>query len=226
MNTEKPYNRSHGEALLRPTFKHGESSWRIDEKGVWPAIEFEESDRLGIVPEYEVLSWKPVMVLRGDQPAPDWKNTPALPFPFGARDLAAFMLGGVGGFVAGYYGGDWEGGPNEDAIDGIDPGDNYARQAVREAFAACRDAKKAIGCPAGEWPDTGSMVLELLKPTQPALAIGTPPKLLDVQRTEVLRLYDGGRGMSVRALANQFDVSRRTIDAVLGKAGVKKVTPR
>jgi len=79
------------------------------------------------------------MVFQDDQNAPDCKDTPALPFPFDARDLAAFMLDGVGAFVADYYG-DWEDGPETESLNDIDPSNNYARRAVREAFDAYRQA--------------------------------------------------------------------------------------
>jgi len=55
---------------------------------------------------------------------------------------------------------------------------------------------------------------------------GTQPALTDEQKTEIARLYQCGRGVSVNKLGIQFNVSRRTIDAALGAAGVKQVTPR
>ena len=51
---------------------------------------------------------------------------------------------------------------------------------------------------------------------------GTPPKLSEADKAEVLRLYNRGRGQSVNALAKQFHVSRPTIDKVLQHAGIKK----
>lgn len=160
MQREKPFRREHLEALL-PYFEH--KPWRVDDFGVWPEVDFENCERLGLSSEYGVLSWKPVTVFKDDEPAPDCKNTPGLPFPFGADDLAAFMLNGVGSFVADFYG-EWEDGPEKDRLDAIDPGNNFARQAVRSAFDAYREAKRAIGCPEDEDPDTEAMVRELLKP--------------------------------------------------------------
>ena len=143
MQTSKPYNRGHADALLAPC---GEvSPWRIDDRGVWPAYsDYEEAKRLGLESEQKLLSWKPVMVFQDDQNAPDCKDTPALPFPFDARDLAAFMLDGVGAFVADYYG-DWEDGPETESLNDIDPSNNYARRAVREAFDAYRLAIEKVG---------------------------------------------------------------------------------
>ncbi len=143
MQTSKPYNRGHADALLAPC---GEvSPWRIDDRGVWPAYsDYEEAKRLGLKSEQKLLSWKPVMVFQDDQNAPDCKDTPALPFPFDARDLAAFMLDGVGAFVADYYG-DWEDGPETESLNDIDPSNNYARRAVTEAFTAYRLAIEKVG---------------------------------------------------------------------------------
>ena len=143
MQTSKPYNRGHADALLAPC---GEvSPWRIDDRGVWPAYsDYEEAKRLGLKSEHKLQSWKPVTAFQDDQNAPDCKDTPALPFPFDARDLAAFMLDGVGAFVADYYG-DWEDGPETECLNDIDPSNNYARRAVREAFDAYRLAIEKVG---------------------------------------------------------------------------------
>lgn len=143
MQASKPYSKEHAEALLLPCDE--DSRWGIDERGVWPAVMgYGEGKRLGLLPEYKVLSWKPVMAFQDDQNAPDCKDTPALPFPFDARDLAAFMLDGVGAFVADYYG-DWEDGPETECLNDIDPSNNYARRAVREAFDAYRMAIEKVG---------------------------------------------------------------------------------
>ena len=175
MQTSKPYNRGHADALLAPC---GEvSPWRIDDRGVWPAYsDYEVAKRLGLESEQKLLSWKPVMVFQDDQNAPDCKDTPALPFPFDARDLAAFMLDGVGAFVADYYG-DWEDGPETESLNDIDPSNNYARRAVREAFDAYRQAVKSVGEPdnGDTWRD--AMVRELLTPKvepEPAV-VGAAP---------------------------------------------------
>lgn len=143
MQASKPYNKEHAEALLLPCDEG--SHWGIDERGVWPPVmDYGEGKRLGLLSEYKVLSWKPVMAFQDDQNAPDCKDTPALPFPFDARDLAAFMLDGVGAFVADYYG-DWEDGPETECLNDIDPSNNYARRAVREAFDAYRMAIEKVG---------------------------------------------------------------------------------
>lgn len=87
MQTSKPYNRVHAEALLAPC--DGVNAWVIDDRGVWPTFnDYKEADRLGFIPEFKELAWKPVMAFKDDQNAPDCVSTPALPFPFDARDLS------------------------------------------------------------------------------------------------------------------------------------------
>lgn len=244
MQTSKPYNRGHADALLAPC---GEvAPWRIDDRGVWPNhSDYKDAKRLGLESEHELLSWKPVMVFQDDQNAPDCKDTPALPFPFDARDLAAFMLYGVGAFVADYYG-DWEDGPETESLNDIDPSNNYARRAVREAFDAYRQAVKSVGeLDYGDaWLDT--MVRELLTPkvepepavvgaapAQPQAAapapvmtdsasnmpgngrVWTPEKLAEVQA------YRDAHG--TKAAAEHFKVSEQLIRRKLPS---KKPTPK
>lgn len=50
---------------------------------------------------------------------------------------------------------------------------------------------------------------------------GTPSKLSDADKVDIVRLYDRGRGESVNALAKRFKVSRPTIDKALKQAGIK-----
>lgn len=55
----------------------------------------------------------------------------------------------------------------------------------------------------------------------PDTSKGTPPKLTETDKAEILRLFCRGRGESVNALAKLFNVSRPTIDKVLQRAGIK-----
>ena len=55
----------------------------------------------------------------------------------------------------------------------------------------------------------------------PSASKGTPPKLTETDKAEVVRLYDRGRGVSVNKLAKHFGVSNPTIDKVLQKEGIK-----
>lgn len=51
---------------------------------------------------------------------------------------------------------------------------------------------------------------------------GTQKKTTPEQEDEIVRLFNRGRGISVRQLAAQFGVTRPVIDRVLRAAGVKK----
>lgn len=139
--TEKPYGRVQAKSLLSPCSK--EKYWVVDDRGVWPSFTYAEAERLGLDEEYKLLSWRPAMAFAHDKDAPDSINTPALAFPFDARDLAAFMLNGVGSLVADFYG-DWEKGPDASAMGHIDYSDNFARKALEQAYVAYREALKII----------------------------------------------------------------------------------
>jgi hypothetical protein len=149
--TEKPYGLVHAKSLLAPCGASGQ--WEIEERGVFPKPQPKPSEGqtqtvANQLAGYDLLlAWRPAEIFKDDTPAPDLINTPSLPFPFDARDLAAFMLYGAGSFVADFYG-KWEDGPDKSAIDQINTLDTFARQAVTEAFAACREAQKTVSpCP-------------------------------------------------------------------------------
>lgn len=74
--------------------------------------------------------------------------------------------------------------------------------------------------PAGETTQAAPMVAESAS-TAPDTSKGTPPKLTEADKAEILRLYNRGRGASVNAMAKQFNVSRPTIEKVLQRAGIK-----
>jgi hypothetical protein len=140
--TVKPYGREHALALLEPSGMTNE--WTTDDRGVWPHERHEHLWRWGMPDEFEVTAWKPAVVFAQDPDAPDLTNTPALPFPFDGRDLAAFMLAGYGCMVADFYG-DWASGPEAHQLSRIDPGNNFAKRAVKEAFDAYRNTVGIVG---------------------------------------------------------------------------------
>lgn len=146
--------------------------FRIDDRGVWP-VEDEsvvyrgDGDRIGEQsPESVFGQWRPARVLAAKGYEIDPADTPALPFPFDAKELAAFMVNGMGAFVAEWYcDGDWDNGLSIEVLERSLPVDeSWLRQTVREAIEAYRVAKEAIGCPDGEHPDPDAIVWQLLKP--------------------------------------------------------------
>lgn len=153
--------------------------FRIDDRGVWPE---EPWDTIGDDGELEKFGrwrnspdgnigdvfgqWRPARVLAAKGCEIDPADTPALPFPFDAKELAAFMVNGMGAFVAEWYcDGDWDNGLSMEALEQSIPVDEvWLRQTVREAIDAYRVAKEAIACPDGEHPDPDEIVWQLLKP--------------------------------------------------------------
>ena len=134
---EAKYNLKHAKEILEPYAPKG--YLRFDERGVWPDIERD----LLLQTETERLRWRPARQLQHLPGAPEVKDTPMLPNPFTARELAAFMLDGTGALVAHCYG-ERDDGPDPDSLRAIDP-DSKARRAVTEAFTAYREAEGIVG---------------------------------------------------------------------------------
>ncbi len=134
---EAKYNLKHAKEILEPYAP--KDYLRFDERGVWPGIELD----LHLQTETEGLRWRPARQLQHLPGAPEVKDTPMLPNPFTARELAAFMLEGAGALVADFYG-EWDDGPDPESLRAIDP-DSKARRAVTEAFTAYRLAIEKVG---------------------------------------------------------------------------------
>ena len=140
---EAKYNLKHAKEILEPCGLLGENQrgkyLRIKKRGVMPAIKRD----LLLLNETEGLRWRPARQLQHLPGAPEVKDTPMLPNPFTARELAAFMLDGTGSLVAHCYG-ERDDGPDPDSLRAIDP-DSKARRAVTEAFTAYREAEGIVG---------------------------------------------------------------------------------
>lgn len=106
----------------------------VRDNGVWP-IEMDE----------EVLRWKPACDLDVFD-APDPLEAPSLPVPFSADELAAFLLNGVGALASSAYG-SWDDGPDDDVLKSMGILATKAREALRGAYAAYRNAERVVGKP-------------------------------------------------------------------------------
>jgi hypothetical protein len=113
--------------------------FEINECGVWPKVKYDKAMKAETV----MLSWRPARVFKGEPGAPKVDDTPMLPFPFSASELAAFMLNGAGECVLDFYG-YWSDGPDPERIDEIGP-DSCASTALIQAYAVYHDAKKTVG---------------------------------------------------------------------------------
>ncbi|MDP3422310.1 MAG: hypothetical protein Q8S32_00945 [Burkholderiaceae bacterium] len=109
-----------------------------------------DDDGIRIKPDIEsgdctqILSWTPACEMEGWPDAPDALTHPSLPYPFNAKELAAFLLAGVGAFVGEYYG-DFSDGPDEDGLRALGIKAGHAREALRQAYAEIRRAIEQVG---------------------------------------------------------------------------------
>jgi hypothetical protein len=124
----------------------------VKKKGVFPSkaiqspmqdgpevpVDMESKERL-------LLRWRPARVMTNANGSQSINDTPMLPPEFSGRELAAFMLTGVGSLVADSFG-NWEDGPDHDRLESLDE-DSGARQAIDDAFAAYRLAVARVGQP-------------------------------------------------------------------------------
>jgi hypothetical protein len=131
------FKRKHAKEILTPGGVDRYTA--LDKRGVWPKVHRD----LSMQAETDLLRWRPARLLQGEPGAPEAADTPMLPFPFTAVELAAFMLAGVGALVADFYG-DWNDGPDPDKLKAMDP-DSRARTAIVQAFKAYRDAQRIVG---------------------------------------------------------------------------------
>lgn len=95
-----------------------------------------------------LFEWTPVCDLEEGPGSPDPLTTPALPFPFTARQLAAFMLDGWGWFLAERFAGE-DGEVDAEVVKMLLGGarDAKPREAITAAFAALSAARKRVGEP-------------------------------------------------------------------------------
>lgn len=109
-----------------------------------------DADGLRVKEEYKqedptkIFRWTPACEMEGWPEAPNALTHPALPFPFNAKQLAAFMIYGVGTFVADVYG-DIADGPDEKTLEGLGIDAGHAREALRSAYASVRAATARVG---------------------------------------------------------------------------------
>ncbi len=92
----------------------------------------------------QILSWTPACEMEGWPDAPDALTHPSLPYPFSAKELAAFLLAGAGSLVAEYYG-YFSDGPDEDKLQALGIKAGHARDALRQAYLEIRRAIAEVG---------------------------------------------------------------------------------
>lgn len=109
-----------------------------------------DDDGIRIKPDIEsgnctqILSSTPACEMEGWPDAPDALTHPSLPYPFTAKELAAFLLAGAGSMVAEYYG-DFSDGPDENNLQALGIKAGHARDALRQAYTEIRRAIAEVG---------------------------------------------------------------------------------
>lgn len=124
-----------------------------------------------------------------------------------------------------------DGSLDEDALAELAQRGEDAAELVRRYLTGETDAEKEAGPlptvdradaptarPAGQQDAPGSNEARREKPNE----WWVQTKLTEVDKLEIVRLFDRGRGLSVMKLASKYGVSRPLIDKVLKKAGIKK----
>ncbi len=109
---------------------------RITNEGV-----FYDDCLLGGGAALKLWRWKPVHELTGPNKPPS--SGPALPFPFTARQLAAFFLSDWGGFFEDAFG-RLDSGPNEFILNGEHEDGADAYEALRQAYEIFQDARRVV----------------------------------------------------------------------------------
>jgi hypothetical protein len=106
--------------------------YRCRKEGAW----LKETDS-------EVLNWSPACDADWEG-SPDPLSTPAVPFPFHAGWLAAWMLDGWGSFAQERFGA-WADGPDEEVLSALGGRQIKVREALRGAYVAYRSAEALVG---------------------------------------------------------------------------------
>jgi hypothetical protein len=130
----KSYGKAAAEAIIG---NYGHDMIVVDEDGVRPSKTCLESDPA------QLFHWNFACDLEGPD-APDALQAPSLPIPFTAIELAAFMLDGIGALIPSIYGG-WADGPDEGMLEAMGIQADRPREALRDAYAAYRQAEKVVG---------------------------------------------------------------------------------
>lgn len=148
MISERTFGRQVFEEILR-TFADCADRFELRDDGAWlrPTPQRRARDdrhAREILRAYEEANWTPACDLEGVPDSPDPLTSPAVPFPFSARALAAWMLAGWGSQVRMELG-EWGIGPVGPALDMLGIRGGKVREALVRAFQAYREAEEVVG---------------------------------------------------------------------------------
>jgi len=111
----------------------------VRDDGVFIKEDFVDND-----PGGRVFTWIPACAMESWPGAPNPLICPALPIPFTAKDLAAFMLTTAGSLIQETYG-RIGGAPNEVALNRLGMRGTKVRMALRAAYDLARQAQSVVG---------------------------------------------------------------------------------
>lgn len=135
--TEQAYSRQVFEVLVDLYGEFAGDFYEVRDDGAWllPAP-------LPDIPLF-ATNWSPACDLEGDD-SPDPLSTPAIPFPFSAKRLAAWMLDGWGSVLLTTLG-DWASGPDQAQLDRLSPRARKVREVIEAGYRAAREAEAVVG---------------------------------------------------------------------------------
>jgi len=136
---EPTYGRQVFEALVSLYGELAGDFYEVRDDGAWllPAP-------LPDIPLF-ATNWTPACDLEGVD-SPDPLSTPAIPLPFSAKWLAAWMLDGWGSAIRVTLG-DWSQGPDKAQLDQLHLRARKVREAIDAAYRAVREAEIVVGHP-------------------------------------------------------------------------------
>jgi hypothetical protein len=134
---ECKYDREDGLIIVNPVLHpFGDALAKIDKHGIWP--------KKDLISQFNELRWKPCHELKDKPYFTNPRKTPALPFQFTARELAAFAVGGIGeGLFLCYV--DESGNLSQSKLESLGIDTEYAQMAIKEAFDLYQAAESKVG---------------------------------------------------------------------------------
>lgn len=170
--------------------------YELRDDGLWVV----DADVLCNEAERDVLEW---------HPAAD-SEQPALPLPFSAADLAAFMLAGRGSDLHEAFVDDETGEAAQEALDALGPNAGKAHEAITTAFALWNDACRRFGRTQDGVRNAAKWLLEATPTSTSTLAVVS---LWTADRLSALAVYRAAHG--TKAAAEHFRISSARVRELL-----------
>jgi hypothetical protein len=138
------YGRVEFEIILKVYACFADDYYDVRDDGAWPVRPWTELKPLRPRPHCD-SRWCPGCDLEGDDKSDPFR-APALPFPFSARWLAAWMLDGWGAEIQ-FMVGEWENGPDQEQLARLPAYARRVKEAFRAAYRAYGEAASLVAPP-------------------------------------------------------------------------------